>query len=228
MRSFIKFILSGILFIPLSPAFSQQQGLSTKILWFQDTSSIAATDSVVIRVKNLDTSACTGYINFYYSTDTVAFTSVSFCSINNVSLAGGDSMQTTCSIYWDSTYFHTGNNIVVVWSSGNAKIPADSSWNHIYLNPSVAGVHEIDIASAFTIYPTITTDFIFIDALDKNLLPKKIFIEDVTGKIISVATSFDPKDRIRINTSQLKNGIYFLDILLPDKQRMVSKFVKTG
>ncbi len=227
MRSFIKFIIGGILFLSLSPAFSQQQGLSTKLIYFADTSYLGSTDSVVVRIQNLDTSTYSGYINIYYTTDTVAFSPVLFCTINNIFLAGLDTLRTsTCNITFDTTYFHLANNIVVVWSSGNAKVAADSVWHTVYLKPSEAGVHEIDIASAFMIYPTAATDFIFIEPLQKNLLPKKIFIEDVTGRIVSVA-AFDSKDQIRINTSELKSGIYFLDVLLPDKQRMISKFIKT-
>ena len=55
----------------------------------------------------------------------------------------------------------------------------------------------------------------------------KIFIKDVSGKIINVTTpSIENKNRIKIKTSELNSGIYFLDILLPDKQRVVSKFIK--
>ena len=190
---------------------------------------MGVTDSVVVRIKNLDTAAYSGYINVYYSTDTITFSPVSFCSINNLLLAGLDSVQTNCNITFDSTYFNPGNNIVVVWSSGNAKMAADSIKHKIYLNPSPAGgVHDINLFSSFSIYPTISSDFIFIELLEKNIQPKKIFIEDFTGRIVKVvSSSIDSNNRVKVNTSELNSGIYFLDILLPDKQRFVSKFVKT-
>lgn len=228
MKSFIKFFTCGFFFFSLSSAFSQQQGFSTKLLFFQDTSYVGASDSVVVKVKNLDTASYSGYINIYYSTDTAAFTPVQLCSLQNFVLAGLDSVQTTCTIFFDSTYFHNGNNIVVVWSSGNARMPADSVWTNVFLDSTKADVRETNFASAFIVYPTLTNDFITIEDL-KNNIPKKIFIEDVTGRIIEiVSTPLESKNRIKINTSELKNGIYFLDILLPDKQRVVSKFVKVN
>ena len=206
---------------------AQQQGFSTQVLYFQDTSYVGGNDSAVVRIKNLDTSSYSGYINIYYSTDTVAFSSVSFCTINNLIMNGLDSVQSTCPITFDSTYFHPGDNIVVVWSSGNAKMPADTAWKNIYLNSSGAGINEKDLSSSFRVYPTAANDYIFIESLEKNSIPKKIFIEDVSGRIIAaVSPSLDSKNRIKINTAELNSGIYFLDILLPDKQRIISKFVK--
>jgi hypothetical protein len=126
----------------------------------------------------------------------------------------------------DSTYFHSGGNIVVVWSSGNARTAADSIRAHVYLNPSTAGVHETNMISAFKIYPSPTQDFINVE-YSESIVPVKIFIEDVSGRIINaISPSRDSKNQIKINTSGLNAGIYFLDILLPDKQRVISKFVK--
>ena len=227
MKTIIKFIACGFIFLFSYSAFAQQPGLSTQILFPLDTSYIGGVDSVFVKVKNLDTSTYSGYINIYYTTDTATFSPVSLCTLQNVVLLGLDSIQTTCTISFDSTYFNWGNNIVVVWSSGNAKVAADSVWTNVYLDSTGAAVHEKDLSSSFRIYPTITNDFIFIESVEKNILPKKIFIEDVTGRIVKVvSSSFDSQNRIKINTSEFNSGIYFLDILLPNKQRVVSKFVK--
>lgn len=226
MKSIIKFFVCGIFFFSFSSAFSQQLGLSTQILSYPDTSFLGFTDSITVKVRNLDTAAYSGYINIYYTTDTVTFSPVLFCTIQNFILPGFDSVQTSCTINFDSTYFNNGDNIVVVWSSGNAKAPADSVWVNIYLDSTGAGVHDINLSSAFTIYPTLTKDFINVEFTRKNF-PKKLFIEDVSGRIIKVVSpSPDNRNQIKINTSELNSGIYFLDILLPDKQRVVSKFVK--
>jgi hypothetical protein len=131
-----------------------------------------------------------------------------------------------CTINFDTTNFTGGNNIVVVWSSGNAKAPADSVHDSVYLCTSSAGVNENLLLPDFTIYPTLTNDFIIIES-SEQYFPKKIFIEDISGRIIKIVSpSPDAKNQIKINTSELTSGIYFVDFLLPDKQRYVSKFVK--
>lgn len=225
MKSFIKFFTCGILFFSLSSSFSQQLGLSTQIIYFPSTSCLGCSDTFTVQIKNLDSTSYTGFVNISVSHDTNSFSVASLCSIPQVTIAGFDSVQNTCNITFDSIYFNTGSNIVVVWSSGNAKMPADTAWTTVLLNP--AGVHETNLASAFTIYPSLAKDFITIES-SENTLPKKIFITDVSGRIIKVISpAQESKTRIKINVAEFNSGIYFLDILLPNKQRIVSKFVKT-
>jgi len=228
MKSFIKFFICGIFFFSLSSLLAQQPTFSTKIIYFPDSSYLGYPDTFSVSIKNMDTiTSYSGFVNIYVSTDTIAFSVASLCSIPQIIIPASDSITITCNINFDSTYFNGGNNIVVVWSSGNAIAPADSFQTNVYLKTTGAGVHETNLSSIFTIYPTLAKDFIMIES-SENILPKKIFIEDVTGRIISAITpSVDSKNRIKINTSELNSGIYFLDMLLPDKQRIVSKFVKT-
>jgi hypothetical protein len=226
MKSLLKILAFGIAFLSLAPAFAQQNGLSTQIIYFNDTSSLGAADSVHVRITNLDTGAYSGYINIYYSTDTVTYSPVQFCTISNIMLNGLDSVDQTCTINFDSVYFHTGDNIVVVWSSGGAKAAADSVRRHIYLKTSTAGIHEDGLASLFTVYPTLANNYLFLES-SRAVLPEKIFITDVSGRIVSApTTTADSKNRMRIQTGNLKAGVYFLHAILPDKSRFISKFVK--
>lgn len=207
---------------------SAQTGFSTQVQFLKDTSYMGAIDTVIVWVKNMDTAAYTGYVNVYYATDTVAFSPLPLCSLGNVGIPGLDSIQINCTIDYDSTYFNQGGNIVVVWSSGSAKMPDDSVYINIYLDPNQgAGVHQTDLSSGFHIYPTLTHDVMYIEAVNKTQFPKKIFVEDVSGRVVRIIpVSVDSKNRIKINTSELLPGVYFLDMLLPDQQRLVAKFVK--
>lgn len=177
-------------------------------------------------IKYLGITPYSGPLNIYYTTDMVTvFLLDSIQQVNFVNQ--NDTIQIVSPILFDSLNgFIGGNNIVVVWSSGNAITPADSLWSPLHLKV-MAGIHETNLSSSFTIYPTLAKDFITIEYLE-NIFPNKIFITDVSGRIMKVVSpSSDSKNKIKINTSELTSGIYFLDILLPDRQRVVSKFVKT-
>lgn len=220
------FLLSTLLFLSCGIGFSQTASLSTSNVKFAaDTSTLGATDSMTVTVRNINATAYTGVLNINYSTDS---TWGAYCTTYTVTLSpnGFDSVVSKCVITFDSAHFHQGDNIVVVWSSGNLRTAADSVRAHVFLGPSTAGVHETSLNSAFKIYPSPTQDFINVEYTG-NSVPLKIFIEDVSGRIISaVSPPRDNKKQIKINTTALNTGIYFLDILLPDKQRVVSKFVK--
>jgi len=225
MKSIIRFFACGIFFISLSSALAQQGTMSTRTLFFPDSSCVGNTDSVTVTVKNIDTASYSGSIYFWIGTAQTNFTPIQFCFIQQIILQPNDSVQQGCTINFDSTNFTGGNNIVVVWSSGNAKAPADSIHDSVYLCGAGAGVRETKL-SDFTIYPTLANDFINVE-FSKTISPMKIFIEDISGRIIRVVTpAAESKSQIKINTSELNSGIYFLDILLPDKQRIVSKFFK--
>jgi len=226
MKSLVKFFACGIFFFSLSSVHSQQGTMSTTALIFPDSSCVGYTDSVFVTVKNIDTASYSGSIFFWIGTAYTGFNPIQFCFIQQITLQPNDSVQQGCVINFDSTNFTGGNNIVVVWSSGNAKAPADSIYDSVYLCGTGAGIHENNLGPAFIIYPTLAKDFITIGS-SENALPKNIFIEDVTGRIIRIVTpSLESRNRIKVNVSELNSGIYFLDILLPDKQRVVSKFVK--
>ena len=226
MKSLIKFFVCGIFSISLSSAFAQPGTMSTRALFFPDSSCIGSTDSVSVTVKNIDTALYSGSIYFWIATAQTNFSPIQFCFIQQVTLQPNDSVQQACTINFDTTNFIGGNNIVVVWSSGTAKAPADSIHDSVYLCSTGAGVHEAKL-SDFRIYPTLAKDFIMIESLE-NILPKKIFITDVSGRILKIVSpSPENQNRIKVNVSELTSGIYFLDILLPNKQRVVSKFVKT-
>jgi hypothetical protein len=213
--------ITFLLLILLSSLAASAQGIfsTTSIILNPDSNlTYGDTVSMTYKVKNVGNVPYTGFLNINYSTDTTAFSLTGFCPIASVTLdsLGSDSVVGTCTITIDSVHFHPGYNIIVVWSSGNAKTAADTLWSHIDLI-ATAGVHDPGLNSMFNIYPSPATNFINVEN-SGNTVPLKIFIEDLSGRII--------KGKVRINTSALKGGIYFIDMLLPDKRRVVSKFVK--
>ena len=226
MKLFVKFFIYGIIFSVFASVHAQNALLST-IRFLPDTSIFMSTDSAKTTVKYLGTTPYSGPLFIYYTTDTLNFTPViQLDSVQVNFMNQNDTIQIVSPILFDiSNGFLGGNGIVVVWSSGNGIVPVDSLRSPIYLKIQ-SSINETISISSFSIYPTISKDLITIEYL-KNILPMKIFIKDVSGKIINVTTpSIENKNRIKIKTSELNSGIYFLDILLPDKQRVVSKFIK--
>ncbi len=203
-------------------------GLSIYRVLLPDTSFLSSTDSAKVTIKNTGNTAYQGYANFYYTTDTSTFSPLLLCSTPQVMLNVNDTFQIACNITFDSTYFNVGNNIVVVWSSGNAIAPADSLQDKVFLktmSPTL-GIQKADLENGFAVYPTLASDRVYIE-LGEGVFPGQVFISDVSGRIIRTGpTTPDAKNRILVNTSDLNGGIYFLTVVLPDKRRYVSKFVK--
>ena len=223
-----RFLAFTLLILLSAVGFSQTSSLSTSNVSFNPDSNIAFGDTLILSytVRNKGTTPYSGFLDVNFSTDN-GITLGGLCNIPQVTLTpnGGDSVSGTCVIFIDSTTFQPGNNIVVVWSSGNGRTAIDTVKDSIFVN-STAGVNENDLSSAFTIYPSVTKDIINVET-SGNILPIKIFIEDISGRIIKVISpSSGSRKHIQINTSELKSGIYFLDILMPDRRRAVSKFVK--
>lgn len=224
-RSFFLFLFLTI----GSAAFSQNGTISTTFLSLPDTANLGdSATTVLVVVKNIDSVPYSGYINIYYSTDTVAFTPVQFCSLNNIALNAGDTVVASCTMDFAPAYFNTGDNIVVVWSSGNGKFAADTLRDSVYLNPQGTGIHESDLSASFSIFPSPAKELIGItvhkSGLQKDLI-QQIKIVDVFGRTVH-AEAFQNAEGQKINVSHLTPGVYFLELLYSNRQRAVQKFVR--
>jgi len=225
MKTFIKFFACGIFFFSLSSAYSQQGSFSTKIISFPDTSCLKCQSTFSVSVKNLDASNYSGYVNVSVSADTVAFSVASVCSTPTVTITALDSVQITCSIVFDSTYFYAGSNIIVVWSSGNARMPADSARHNVYLNSAGVGIHEPTNAFSFSLHPSLTSSYVQIELSKQEITLEKIRILDVFGREISSVAVSKREKKNRVDVSNLRNGIYFLEVSAGNL-RSTRKFIK--
>jgi len=217
----------------LLPAFSavytQSGTISTTFIALADTANLSDTSTVTVVVKNIDSVPYSGFINVYYSTDTIAFTPILFCTIGSVSLNPNDSVSTNCVINFDSTFFNAGNNIVVVWSSGNAKLAADTLWDSVYLNSSTTGIYENGPDLTFSISPCPVKDILNI-TLDASAvygeIPEVVIIRDLLGKV-KQTVSFGNLPHLKVDVRNLPSGLYFAELLYGDHKKSIQKFVKT-
>ncbi|TAL59907.1 MAG: T9SS type A sorting domain-containing protein [Bacteroidetes bacterium] len=204
--------------------------LQTTLNYFPDTAYWGDTASVIATITNTGSTTYSGYVNIYYTTDTIAFSPVQLCGIQSVTLApnSSDSVQITCVITFDSTYFYQGDNIVVVWSSGNARTAADSVWTHVYLQ-TPAGVHENNPNASLMISPSPAKDFIQIkmkSVVPSNGMLQQIKITDVFGRTM-YAAPFPDGEGQKINIKHLPAGIYFLELMYGNRKKSVQKFVRS-
>ena len=224
-------LLAAALFVTLGASVGFSQGTISTTLFYlpNDTVVQGSTDTATVIVKNIDNAVYSGYINVYYSTDTVTFSPLLLCTLPNVTLNAGDSITSSCTITFDSTYFYIGKRIIVVWSSGNGKMAADSLWDSVYVTPQIAGVHENDLNSSFRISPNPAKDNIRIkmngSALRKEM-PEQIKISDMLGRTVQTE-AFSGKEEQRINVQHLPPGLYFLELLYNDNKKGVQKFVRS-
>ena len=223
-------IAAGVMLVYLfaSVSFSQNTPLNTNVVVFPDSSCKGDTETVVVYIKNTGPVTYAGNINIYYSTDSATLIpTVLLCTDSNAVINSNDSILHTCLIVVDSSYFQTsGNYIIVVWASGGAIAPPGNyKYESLYVC-SVTGIQDYYAENSMALYPTLANDYVIAEFKDA-LLPEKISISDAAGKIVSaLAVPSAAKKSIRINTSSLAPGIYFLDVCLPDNSRMVSKFIK--
>lgn len=221
-------IRSTVLFLFILSSSIARSQISTMFVSLPDTAFMSSGDTALVIVENVDNQPYSGYINVYFSTDTITFAPFMVCSIPSVSLNPNDTILTNCWISFDSTYFNSGSNIVVVWSSGNAKFAADTVWDSVYIVSQTAGIHENVLNSSFSIFPSLAKDIITIK-LNRSKLPndliRKIKITDVFGRTIFVEP-FADKEGQKINVEHLPHGLYFLELLYGDRKRAVQKFVK--
>ena len=220
-KIFYSTFLIGMLSLFSSSAFSQ---ISTQVIVMPDTAFLENSYPITVEVQYLDTVPYTGFIQTYFSTDTGSFIPDSLCNLSLVALASGDSTLCFSTITFDTSRFQSGNNIIVIWSSGSLRPAADSTWRTVYLYPAVSGINESPLMGSVNIYPTLASDFIFVNHLDDMARAEKIKVLDVYGRIVySESTT---KKETRINIDNLKSGVYFLEVILPDSRSVKKKFMK--
>ena len=221
LAAFVLLLLLGS-----SAGFSQNNTLSTVYFNLPATAPFGSSDTAKYWIKNIDNATYSGSLTIHYISDTTLIPHV-LDSFPSVTINANDSIYLSSVVIFDTShYFNPGSNIVVVWSSGNGKLAADSLADTI--NLTVAGIHENNFNASFSIFPSPAKDDITIK-VNRSAGPKgtlqRIKITDVFGRIMFVELVSD-KERFKINVAHLPQGVYFLELLYSDRNRAMQKFVK--
>jgi hypothetical protein len=226
MKSFIKIFIFVFFSFSLSFSAAQQGSFSTKIISFPDTSCLGCQDSFSVSIKNLGPSNYVGVVSVYVSTDTITYSVASICSTTTVAISVLDSVQIPCTITFDTANFNPGNNIVVVWSSGNAIIPADSTRDKVYLKIT-SGINAWTKIILFALYPSLSSHYANIELFKKEIFPYKIRILNVWGIEEEVFIVSRNEEKTLLDISHLPDGVYFIEVSTPNLNfRNAQKFIK--
>jgi hypothetical protein len=82
----------------------------------------------------------------------------------------------------------------------------------------VVDVQDFNKTSVCKIYPTVTSDKIFIE-LTKNYSFSELFIQDTQGRTLFYQQALNTKETIDVST--FEEGIYFINIVLDEEKYTV-------
>lgn len=192
---------------------------------YPDSAAINSSDSALIVIKNLGNTPYQGPIYFYFTTDTVTYIPFGSDSIIGDTLnpwfTTSDSAVVKHTISFLTPDFQLGDNIVVVWSSGNLVIPPnDTVRDAIYLKPSSPNVQESSWENILFYHPQQTEWLIMENLPLKNDL--KLVIYNTQGQIIRMYSVPNAVSAIRFGTGNLPNGIYHAELSDGIKRKALS------
>lgn len=183
---------------------------------FHKFSYPAATSSTSpFRVYNGDTL----YYNYGHITG-----ATSYLEINSPEAIGIPGQSGSSCLYTDNTDYYS----VGVMSFSNHYLHYKITNAVFYqleniLSNNVTSIYNISASSPVRIYPNPSADVLFVEV--KQTETPDVIIYDALGRVMSQTHSYE-KGKIRINTSSLENGIYYLQLKSPKAFYSV-KFVKS-
>jgi hypothetical protein len=109
--------------------------------------------------------------------------------------------------------------------SGDKTVPPFGTEDLWFVQAEVSvGIEENIFSNTYHIYPNPVGNYLHIE--NKNLSLKQILISDISGKQILKQNAEHNKELMQINTENLKNGFYLLQLTDVNKNKTVLKLVK--
>ena len=117
----------------------------------------------------------------------------------------------------NQSYTITDNDdYAVIVTQGNC---TDTS---LCVSAVVTGIEEESFGAAISLYPNPTNNNVIIDL--GTLTGVDVFVMDITGKTV-LSNQNETSNQVNLNTSSLKNGLYFVYIQSDDQKRVL-KLIK--
>jgi|TARA_B110000261_G_scaffold20389_1_gene20627 hypothetical protein len=107
--------------------------------------------------------------------------------------------------------------------------PNDSAWVNVTFdirNPNAVGIEELKKETTIKIFPNPATNYLNV-AITSNEVNKKIQLIDLLGKVVYSNTLAKNNSQLRVNTSNLLPGVYFVSVTSNNKSIRTSKIVIT-
>jgi len=233
MKTFIKssILLLAIVFTVIRANAQQVTMAVDSMFGFPDSAICCSPQyNFTIDVKNYSSIQFGGILNIRYRTGNMNITdsalSFSGNGLSDTILPYGTTTFTITNFSFDTltSGFRTGGNVVVVWpvcESGTSVFVTDSFHTSVFIESGTGIVEPRTLNSKLKIFPNPANDKIFV----MNPLPEKsieyVRIIDILGvERYSSETLYS-----FINTSLLKEGVYFIEVKNKNEQPVVSKFI---
>ena len=128
-----------------------------------------------------------------------------------------------------STYSYTDENPLPGLSYYRLKQTDDNGEYQFGATQSVNNEMIVGGGSSITVYPLPANNFVFIDISATASVGTTISIIDLTGKIAKHinADLYKGKNKIKLDISELPNGIYFVNAESPNGLKLSQKMIKT-
>lgn len=148
--------------------------------------------------------------------------SIDTIATRNVSNKLNDTIMFTYNeIYNNSNAYRVGGNVVVIWPIAATLITLDTFNTNITVVQVVGIDEDKTLYNSIIIYPNPTKDYFYIKNKGQNNKLKQVRIFDVNGRLVYIGKS-NPK----IDVSNLKKGVYFINLELENQTLLHYKLIK--
>ena len=206
-----------------SPVYvNAQVVLGVSAVSFPDTVVENTNYTVEIEIENKGNDSYSGLITIYYAIDSI-FTNLAV--FDSVTVANLDPLEkvniSRNDFQFNAPHFLKGNNIVVVWPTGNFST-ADSASAIVHVVDKTGIISNLyQLNSQVNIFPNPAKDKLFISFSEKNNL-EQVRIYNIVGEEI-----FSSKENLHVvNISEYIEGIYFIELQFSKDKKLIKKFVK--
>ncbi|MBV6485945.1 MAG: hypothetical protein KFKLKKLM_02566 [Flavobacteriales bacterium] len=132
----------------------------------------------------------------------------------------------TVSITYTENYntingYKLGDNIVVVWPVAGSTAIRDTIRKNVFISNSLSIQRLSSVDKEVIIYPNPFNQFFEFKIVDKQINLKQVRLYDIGGRIV-----INNNRNSNINTENLTNGIYFLELEFMDRRKITYKLIK--
>lgn len=195
---------------------------------FPDTAIVNSNPNFSFYVKNTGVSTFSGTVNIRYSVNGTLYPTILYSNFYSGVISSDSVLINLSSLYFYGTDFTVNAiNIVVVWPVASFVYTTDSISHKVFIADSnfvisptsPTNIYEKENIPQLQIFPNPVRDNFKIINVKENEI-KTIRIYDVTGSMHPC--SFE---NTQINCTQLKKGIYILEVEFYDNRKKYLKFI---
>lgn len=179
-------------------------------------------NALKVQVKKIENSLVSGTLNYFCWYQ--CYTENTYVSPDSVQINAGATSNLFVGDYLPQGNWGTSYITYVFFDAMN---PNDSAYFIAEYNARGVGLNEIPlVAKISNAYPNPANDFIYFDySIPKSVVEAKVIVRDIIGNNAREIELGNQEGTIRIETGDLKDGVYFYTILLDETVFTTKKLV---